>query len=391
MDLLLNEEEKMLQDTARAFLEEECPTSLVRAMETDDKGYPPELWKKVTDLGWLGMALPEQYGGQELPLTYLGIVLEAVGRSLAPLPLHSTMVAALTIAKDGTEGQRQAVLPAVAEGDMILTWAFNEQDPRFLPETIETQAVADADDFIINGTKLFVDNFVVADKCLVACRTAPASPDSAGLSLFLVDTDSPGVSQVPLVTMAKDKQSEVTFHDVRVSKDNLLGMLNQGWPIIEAMLDRATVLLCAQTLGAARKDAEMAIEYAKNRTAFGRPIGAFQSVAHLCADMIIFVDGGHLLTYEALWKMDQGLPAGVEVSQAKAFCNDKCEIVVRTSQTIHGGIGFMVEFDLQLWYRRVSAWSMRLGTSYEHRARVARALLEHPGRVILGRPLLKAS
>jgi alkylation response protein AidB-like acyl-CoA dehydrogenase len=387
MDVLLTEEEKMLQRSAREFLEAECPTSLVRAMETDDKGYPPDLWQKIAELGWLGMALPEQYGGQELPLLYLGIIMEELGRVIAPLPFHSTMVAALTVARDGTAAQRQEVLPAVARGEMILTWAFTEQDARFLPETVETQAVADADGFIINGTKLFVDNFHAADRCLVVCRTAPASSDTAGLSLFLVDTTSPGISHTPLLTLAKDKQSEVVLRNVRVPRAHLVGELHRGWPIVERLLEQGTALLCAQMLGATRKDAEMAIEYARNRVAFGRPIGAFQSIQHLCADMLMWVDGGHLLTYEALWKMDQGLPASVEVSQAKAFCNEKCEAVVRSSQMIHGGIGFMMEFDLHLWFRRVSAWAMRLGTSYEHRARVARALLDTPGHVELGKPL----
>ena len=387
MDVLLTEEEKVVRDSARKFFEAECSTTLVREMETDPKGYPPGLWRKAAELGWQGMALPEKYGGQDLPLVYLGLIFEEAGRAMAPLPLHSTVVAALTIASDGTEAQREAILPAVVRGDAVLTWAFTERDPRFLPETVHTQAVASGDHFVINGTKLFVDNFVAADQCLVACRTAPGSKGNAGLSLFLVDTKSPGLSHVPLVTLAKDKQSEVVFENVRVPRANLIGELNQGGAIVERMLDRATALLCAQMLGATRKDAEMAIEYAKYRVAFGQPIGAFQSIQHVCADMIVWIDGGEMLTYEALWKMDQGLPASVEVSQAKAFCNEKCEAVVRFSQIIHGGIGFMMEFDLHLWFRRVSAWSMRLGTSYEHRARVAHALIDLPGRVVLGRPV----
>jgi alkylation response protein AidB-like acyl-CoA dehydrogenase len=191
--------------------------------------------------------------------------------------------------------------------------------------------------------------------------------------------------------MAKDKQSEVTFDNVRVPKANMIGALNQGWPIVQGMLDRATVLLCTQLVGATRMDAEMAIEYSKNRTAFGRPIGAFQSVSHMCADMIMWVDGGQLLTYEALWKLDQGLPASVEISQAKAFSNEKCEAVVRYGQMIHGGIGFMMEFNLNLWFRRVSAWTMKLGTTFEHRAKIANALVNHPGKVVLGWPVVAGS
>ncbi len=384
MDVLPNEEEQMVKNLAREFLEAECPPSLARDMEKDNLGYPPELWRKMADLGWLGISLPEQYGGQGLPLTYLGLISEELGRAIAPVPFHSTMVAALTIAEAGTDQQKQDLLPRVCSGDLVLAWAFTEENPRYLPETIHCQASEDGENFILNGTKMFVDNFVAAEKCLIACRTAPATAENSGISLLLVDVGSTGVSQVPLTTLAKDKQSKVIFDNVRVPKANLVGELNQGWPTAQEMLDRGTALLCAQIVGAARKDAEMGIEYAKNRVAFGRPIGAFQSVQHMCADMILWVDGGQLLTYEALWKLDQGLPAAMEVSQAKSFCNDRCEAVVRTSQVLHGGMGFMMEFDLHLWYRRVTAWTMRMGTSFEHRARIARALLDQPGRVRLG-------
>ena len=384
MDVLPNEEEQMVKNLAREFLEAECPPRLARDMEKDDLGYPPDLWRQLADLGWLGISLPEQYGGQGLPLTYLGLITEELGRAIAPVPFHSTMVAALTIADGGSAEQKQELLPRVCRGDLVLAWAFSEENPRLLPETIHCQAVEDGDNFVLTGTKMFVDNFVAAEKCLVACRTAESTEDSSGISLLLVDTGSTGVTQIPLTTLAKDKQSKVIFQGVRVPKANLIGELNQAWPIAQQMLDRGTALLCAQMVGAARKDAEMGIEYAKNRVAFGRPIGAFQSIQHICADMILWVDGGQLLTYEALWKMDQGLPASVEVSQAKSFCNDKCEAVVRSSQVLHGGMGFMMEFDLHLWFRRVTAWSMRLGTSFEHRARISRALLDQPGQVRLG-------
>ena len=387
MDILPSEEEQMLKNVAREFLETEISTAMVREMELDDLGYPPSLWKQMADLGWLGLALPEQYGGQGLPLTYLGLILQEAGRVLAPVPLHSTMVAALTIAEAGSAQQKQDILPAVSDGGMVLTWGIAERDPRLIPEAMTLQATADGDGWILNGTKMFVDNFVVAQRCLVAARTAPGSDSNQGISLFLVDTNGIGVDQTALTTLAKDKQSRVDFKNHRVDASALVGEFNRGWPIVEAMLDRATALLCCQMTGAARKDAEMAIEYAKNRVAFGRPIGSFQSVQHMLADMLLHVDGGEMLTFEALWKMDEGLSSSVEVSQAKAFCNEKCESVVRTSQVIHGGIGFMMEFDLHLWFRRVTSWTMRLGTTYDHRARIASALLDTPGRVRLGMPL----
>ncbi len=387
MDVLPSEEEQLLKNAARDFLEAEVNTALVREMELDEIGYPPALWQQMADLGWLGLAIPEEYGGQGLPLTYMGMVMEELGRVLAPVPLHSTMVAALTIAETGNEQQKREVLPGVCSGSMVMTWAVIERDPRLVPTGITQAAQPDGDGWILNGEKMFVDNFNVAQRCLVAVRTAPASEDNEGISLFLIDPNGVGVSQTPLVTIAKDKQSRVSFNNVRVSEADLVGELHNAWPIIEQMLERATALLCCQMIGATRKDAEMAIDYAKNRVAFGRPIASFQSIQHMCADMLLFTDAAQLLTYEALWKMDQGLPAGVEVSQAKAFSNEKCEAVVRQSQVIHGGIGFMMEFDLHLWLRRVSAWTMRLGTTFDHRAKIASALLDKPGKVRLGLPL----
>jgi len=384
MDVLLNEEEEMLKRSAREVLERECPVSLVRAMEGDEKGYSPDLWRKMADLGWLGMALPEEYGGAGAPLTHLGLVMGEIGRAIAPVPFHCTMTAALTIARAGTPEQKQAILPAVARGEMILTWAFQEADPRLAPEAVQTQAVPEGDSFRLTGSKVFVDYAHVARSCLVAARTSPPSPEGEGLSLFLVPTTAPGITLTPLVTLARDRQFQVTFEGVRVPPSALVGPLDRGWPVISWMLDVATALLCAQMEGAARKDAEMAWEYSKRRIAFGRPIGAFQALQHLMADMLIWLDGCQLLTYEALWRLSEGLPASVEVSQAKAFCNEKCQAVVRSSQQIHGGIGFIEEFPLHLWYRRVAAWTMRLGTTFEHRARVARALLDRPGEVRLG-------
>ena len=387
MDILPSEEEQMIKNVARELLEAEVSTAMVREMELDDLGYPPALWKQMADQGWLGMALPEQYGGQGLPITYLGLILVEAGRVMAPVPLHSTMSAALTINSDGSESQKQEILPAVADGGMVLTYAVHERDARLIPDAMQLQATVDGDGWVLNGTKMFVDNFVVAQRCLVAARTSSASDSNQGISLFLVDPNGTGVTQTALTTLAKDKQSRVDFKDHRIEASALVGEVDQGWPIVEAMLDRATALLCCQMVGAARKDADMATEYAKNRVAFGRPIGSFQSVQHMLADMLLHVDGGEMLTFEALWKMDHGLPASVEVSQAKAFCNEKCESVVRTSQVIHGGIGFMMEFDLHLWFRRVTAWTMRLGTTYDHRARIAAALLDVPGKVRLGIPL----
>ena len=374
----------MVKNAAREFLEAECPPSLARAIEQDERGYSVALWEKMAALGWFGISLPEAYGGGGLPVTYLGLILEECGRAIAPVPLHSTATAALAVASHGTAAQQGDILPRVARGDLIMTWAAQEADPRLRADAIQCRGEVDGDSLVITGVKHFVDNFAAAELVVMAVRTAAPSAEHAGITLVIVPTRVAGISETRLTTLAKDSQSKLTLDGVRVPLSNVIGEIHRGWPAASAMLDTGAALLCAQIIGAARKDAEMAIEYAKNRVAFGRPIAGFQSIQHLCADMIVWVDGAQLLTYEALWKLDAGLPYGVEVSQAKAFTNDKCQAAVRSSQQIHGGIGFMMEFDLHLWYRRVTAWTMRLGTSFEHRARVARALLDQPGPVRLG-------
>ncbi|HEY7295305.1 MAG TPA: acyl-CoA dehydrogenase family protein, partial [Dehalococcoidia bacterium] len=363
MDVLLTDEEDLLRRSAREFLEAECPPDLVRAMEADLHGYPPALWSKVAELGWLGLVLPQQYGGDGAPLSYAGLLLEEAGRAALPLPLHCTLLTAFAIAEAGSEAQKRELLPRVARGDLILTWALTERDPRFLPEAIHAEATAEGDGFVITGTKLFVDNVNVAQTCLVVCRTRPGGADGAGISLFLVDTDAPGMSQRLLPTMAAEKQSELRLDGVHVSRTALVGELHQGWPVVEWMLTRGTALLCSQIVGATRKAVDMAVEYAKTRVAFGRPIGAFQAIAHLCADMTIWVDGTELLTREALWRLSEGLPAETHVSTAKAYCNQRCQMALHQANQIHAGVSQIKEFDLQLWYRRATAWTMRLGTT----------------------------
>ena len=384
MNVLPSEEELMVKNAAREFLEAECPASLAREVEQDERGYSLELWEKMASLGWFGISLPEAYGGGGLPVSYLGLIIEECGRAIAPVPFHSTATAAMAVAKFGTEQQKEAILPRVARGELIMTWAVQEQDPRLRADVLQCRGEVDGDSLVITGGKHFVDNFSAAELMVMAVRTGASSDDNAGITLAIVPTDTAGISETRLTTLAKDSQSKLNLDGVRVPVSNVIGEVNQGWPATQAMLDIGTALLCTQIVGAARKDAEMAIEYAKNRVAFGRPLAGFQSIQHLCADMLVWVDGAQLLTYEALWKIDQGLPYSVEVSQAKAFTNDKCQATVRSSQQIHGGIGFMMEFDLHLWYRRVTAWTMRLGTSFEHRSRVARALLDQPGKVRLG-------
>lgn len=374
MDVLLDEDEEFLRNAARKFLESECPISLVREVEDGGKPWDRGLWKKVAELGWLGLALPEAYGGAAAPFTRLGLLFEEIGRGLAPIPIHPTTVAALAVAEIGTEAQREAVLPAAIRGEQVLTWGWFEEPGEIELDAIRLEARVEGDALRLTGRKLFLDGFDVADRCLVVCRSRPEASGEAGITLVLVDLKSPGLSSIRHATMGGDAQGELRFDGVRVPRSDVLGELHGGGAAARALFERAVLLNCAMIVGATRKAIERAFDYAKQRVAFGQPIGAFQAIAHTCANMVTWVDGAELLTHEALWKVALGLPAAKEIAAAKAFCNERCQGALREANQIHAGIAQIKEYDLQLWYRRAAAWTMRLGTSIQHRRTVAREL-----------------
>ena len=379
MDVLLTDDEATVQRAAAEFLATESTTALVRMAERGPERVSRELWAKVAGLGWLGISLPEAHGGQGLPLSYLGLLFEEAGRHIAPLPMLGTMVSALILARHGSAAQRK-LLPQVVAGELMLTYAVQEPNCRWSLDAVALAGRIDGGDLVLTGQKSFVDNLRTAGKCLVVFRML----DGSGLSLALLDPQAPGIAIEDLVTTAGDAQATMRCDAVRVPLADMVGTPAAGRAIALELMDLAAAFTTALMVGAAGEATHRAAEYAKQRHAFGQPIGSFQAIQHMAADMAIGVDGAQLLVREAISRMALRQPASVEVSQAKAFANEKCLMAVRMAQQIHGGIGFIAEFDQQLWYRRVVAWSLRCGTAPEHRARVAEALLDRPGQVRLG-------
>lgn len=378
MDVLLSDDEAAVQTAAAAFLATESTAALVRMAERDPDRVSRDLWAKVVELGWLGISLPEECGGQELPLSYLGLLFEELGRQLAPIPMLSTMVTALILARHGSPAQRES-LREVIDGKLTLTYAVQERDCVWSPDAVTLAGMIAGDKLVLNGEKTFVDNFRIAGSCLVVFRM-----NGGSLGLALVDPQAPGISVEDLVTTAGDAEATVRFTDVRVELTDMVGAFEAGRAIVLELMDLATAFTTALMVGAAGEATRRAVEYAKSRNAFGQPIGSFQAIQHMAADMTIGVDGAQLLAREAIYRISNGLPARVEVAQAKAFASEKCLAAVRMAQQIHGGIGFIAEFDQQLWYRRVAAWSLRCGTAPEHRMLVAEFLLDRQGPVRLG-------
>ncbi|MGB2885355.1 MAG: acyl-CoA dehydrogenase family protein [Dehalococcoidia bacterium] len=375
MDLGLSEEQEMLKTSARDFLQKECPKKLVKQLDESDEGYSPELWQKIAGLGWLGLMFPDEYGGSGGSFLDLVVLLEEMGYNILPGPFFSTVVlGGSTILAAGNKEQKRELLPGIASGEIILTLALTEPSVGYDASSVKTTAVAHNGEYVINGTKLFVPDANVADLLLCVARTKEAENPEDGITIFLVDAKSPGIECTLLKTLARDKQCEVLFNNASVPKENILGELDQGWPVVQDALQKATVAKCAEMVGGAQAALDMAIAYAKERNQVNRPIGSFQAIQHYCANMVSDVDGSRFVTYKAAWKVSEGLPATMDVAIAKAWTSEAYRRVTLLAHQIFGAIGFTMDHDLHLYYRRAKASEMMFGDSAFQRAIVSREL-----------------
>jgi alkylation response protein AidB-like acyl-CoA dehydrogenase len=375
MDISLSEEQELLQGSARDFLQKECPIRLVRNMEEDDRGYDPHLWKQMADLGWTGLILPEEYGGSGGTMLDLVVLLEEFGRALVPGPFVPTVLqVGLPILWAGSDQQKRAYLPRLAQGELIGSMAWHEPSATSQPSGIDATAAQQGEDYVLNGTKLCVPFAHVADYLLTVARTGTGATPADGITLFLVDAKSAGVAITKLATIADDHQCEVALTDVRVPRNQVLGEPGKGWAIVDRVLHYGAVAKCAEMVGIAQQAFDISLNYAKTRVQFGRPIGSFQAIKHKLANMVIDVDGSRYVTYRAAWLLREGLPASHEIAVAKAWTNEACRRVVKDGQQVHGGIGYTKEYDLQLYTRRAKAAEIAFDDSDTHREAVATSL-----------------
>ena len=372
MDLGLTEDQEMLRSMARDFIEQETPRTFVRDMEEDERGFTSEMWQKIAQVGWLGLIVPEEHGGTGQSLVDLGILLEEVGHGVMPGPFFNTALVTVGILDAGSDAQKAEFLPKIAAGDLIATAAILEPYSRLDAAGINLTAEMSGGNYTLNGTKMFVENAHAADYLLVAARTGGSGED--GITLFLVDAKSSGVSIDKLKTIASDNQCEVVLNNVSVSADNVLGEANMGWATLRLLLQKGAALRCCQMVGALQEVLDMTVEYVKNRVQFGRPIGSFQAIQHYCANMATDVDGSRFITYQAIWRLGEGMASDLEVSAAKAWVSDSAQRVAATAHQCHGAIGFTQEHDLQLFTRRLKAWEVSFGDGDYHRERVAQAM-----------------
>jgi alkylation response protein AidB-like acyl-CoA dehydrogenase len=373
MNFGFNEEQELLRNTARKFFENECGSDTVRRLMETPEGISAELWKKLAEQGWLGLIYPETYDGMGLGLVDLVVLMEEMGRAVAPGPYFSTvLLGGLAILEAGGEGQKKEWLPKIAGGDKRVALAWMEPSAQLGPAGVALTAVEKGGRYTLSGTKLFVHDAHTADALVVAARTRPGA-GADGVSLFLLPKGTKGIEVTLLPTMDQTRKlCEVTCADVAVGADALLGAAGSGWVPLSRVLDRATVALCAEMCGGAQKVLDMTVEYAKIRQAFGRPIGSYQGVKHRAADMLVDVENSKSITYYAAWALDEGSPeAPLAVSMAKAYVSDAFRRVTAAGIQLHGGIGFTWEHDLHLYFKRAKGSEFTFGDATHHRERVA--------------------
>jgi alkylation response protein AidB-like acyl-CoA dehydrogenase len=362
LDLEFSPEQEMLRETVRGLCATACPLSVVRELEDDPIGYSPELWKQLAHLDLIGLQLPEEFGGSGMTALESVVLYEELGRSLAPSPhFVSSILSGGALVHAGSDDQKRDWLPRMVTGEAILTPAWLEPENGFGPRGVQVRAVPDGDGFLLTGTKRHVAFARAATALVVLARTGDRPEE---VDLFLVDPGADGVSLTQQMSIAADTQYRVDLDRVRVTPADRIGGAGSGWSTWDTVMHDGIIMAAAQAVGGAQYAMEITTQYAKDRHQFDKPLGAFQALAHYLADAATTVDGAEVLVHEAAWARSEGRDVAKLAPMAKLFACQTFRDVTATAQQIFGGIGFTVEFDIQLYFRRakqlhISWWDTR--------------------------------
>jgi alkylation response protein AidB-like acyl-CoA dehydrogenase len=374
MGLILSDDQLMLKQTARSFLDEKSPVGRMRELRDseDATGFSRALWKEMAEMGWPGIIFPEEFGGAGMAYGELGVVLEECGRVLAPEPfVSSVLLGGNAILLGGNEPLKRDLLPRLCSGDRILAMAFQEQG-RFDPYAVSARAERDGDVYRIEGQKHFVLDAHVADQLIVVARTSGEPGERDGLALFVVDADEGGLSVQRNQMLDGRYAATVTLEGVSAASERVLGQIDAGADLLDAVFDRAAIGLSAEMLGTFDEAFERTLAYLKEREQFGVKIGSFQALRHRAADMFCELELARSVVREALTALDEGredLPR--MASAAKARCSDVSNQIAREALQMHGGIGMTDEEEIGLFFKRAKAAELTLGDAIYHRDRYA--------------------
>jgi acyl-CoA dehydrogenase len=376
MQLVLTEDQELIAKTAADFVGEQSPVSRMRALRDagDPLGYSRALWKEMAELGWLGIPFPESVGGAAMGLADLAVVVEALGRTLAPEPFLSCVaLSGSAIAELGSDAQQAEWLTPIVEGERVVAFAHTEAGSRYDIHHVETEARADGDAYRLSGRKVQVLDGAGADAFVVVARSSGAAGDPAGIGLFLVPADAKGVTIERQFRLDSRNAAIVELDDVAVPADAVLGTAGRAGEALERIIDRATVVLCAEMLGGMSQAFDMTVAYLKERQQFGVPIGSFQGLKHRAARVFMEVELSRSCVMAAARAIDEGdADAAKLVSLAKARCSDAYVLVANEGVQMFGGVGMTDEYDIGLYMKRARAAELTFGDAAYHRDRWAR-------------------
>jgi alkylation response protein AidB-like acyl-CoA dehydrogenase len=351
MELEFTPEQDLLRETVRGVCARHCGLDVVRRLEDDPVGYSDDFWRQLGELGLLGLTLPEKWGGSGMSMLDAAVVYEEFGRAQAPSPhFVSSVMSGGVLALAGTDEQRETWLPRLSSGEAIITPAWLEPNRGFGPAGVQLMAQRHGDGWRLSGVKRHVLFASAADRFLVLARSSAGEGD--GLVLLLVDPSAAGVSLIQQQSISSDTQYQVDFDNVAVGPDDLVGRPGEGWTAWNAAMHDGIVLLAASAAGGARYALDITVQYAKDRVQFDKPLGAFQALAHYLADAVTTVDGAQTLVWEAAWARAGSRPADQLAAMAKLFACQTFRDVTAMAQQVFGGVGFTVEYDIQLYFRR---------------------------------------
>jgi len=375
LDLNLTESEEMLRKAALDFMRRDAPKEVVQKLQDTETGITDALWKMAADMGWLGIIIPEEYGGTGNPLTSAAVLFEALGTGPLSGPyFNSAILGSLIILEAGSEEQKKNTLPAVAEGKQVLTLALTEPEYSWEPRGVQATAASKNGDFVLDGVKLFTMDAQAATHLIVAARTGKGD-DAKGISLFLVDSKADGVSIRQVPGFLTGRSFEVKLNSVKVPASALLGAKDEGWQPLQQAFDKAIPVLCAYKVGGAQTVFEMTLEYSRVRVQFGMPIGRFQRVQDMIIEQVDQVDTARWTTYEALWKLDTQRPHTESVHLAKAVSSQAYWDVVTLAHRVFSGISYSKEHAVSFHTRASRSLYNYLGEPAYHRQKLGQLIL----------------
>lgn len=371
MDFSFKEETILLKNNAGRYLKEKCPTSFVKDILKDEKGFSTSTWKEMAEMGWLGLIYDEQYGGIGGSFFDLFILFEEMGKVLLPSPFfYSAIFSGMLIREAGDANLKAEYLPAIIRGEKILTVGLLDERGRYDYEQPNLGAKESSDgSYAVEGTRILVPYAHIAHEILVCANVKGVKAE--GPTLLKIHGQAEGQKKIPLDTLTGGRTFAVAYENVKVPAKSVIGAIGQGAIYLNKIIPQATILKCGEMLGGLERVVEMTVEYAKQRQQFGKPIGSFQVIQHYCVDMATFLETTRLITYQAASLLSEDIPCPKEIAMAKAWCSDAYKKSTWIAQQIHGGIGFTEEHDLHLFYKHAKALELEFGDSRIHRKKVA--------------------